>query len=327
MIRSGKQTIGLILGLLLVIVILAGLQPASAQEQGNGLRITPLRQEFTLSPGQNESFTIEVTNVTSEDTTVGVVVNDFVSDNETGQPRLLTQPQDDNPFSLRNFVDLPGNFDLAAGESQTITIGVRIPEDAAPGGYFGAVRFNAGAGIESGDSTVALSASVANLLLVNVPGEAVENLSLDYIRAQRDGGSGGSFFETAPNEMAVRFSNDGNTIIQPFGKVIIRDIFGNEVFQYEINNEQIRGNVLPQSSRTFTDSIEGLGFIGRYDVEANLGYGEGGGNIITATTSFWVIPWKVLLAAVVVLAGLIWAGTKGIKIYNRRVVEKAKRNS
>src|SRR5690606_7716774 len=49
---------------------------------GNGLRITPVRQELTLGPGQNDSYTIEVTNVTTAPTTVTAIVNDFESDNE-----------------------------------------------------------------------------------------------------------------------------------------------------------------------------------------------------------------------------------------------------
>jgi hypothetical protein len=99
------------------------------------------------------------------------------------------------------------------------------------------------------------------------------------------------------------------------------------VANYEFNGGQLRGNVLPQSSRTFEDSVSGLGRIGRFTIEANLSYGEGGGNLINTQTTFWVIPWKILLAALAVLAFLIWFFTRGIKAYNRRVVSRAKKSS
>ena len=85
--------------------------------------------------------------------------------------------------------------------------------------------------------------------------------------------------------------------------------------------------MLPQSSRTFEDSLENIGRIGRYTIEASLSFGEGGGTILQGQTTFWVIPWKILLAVIALLAVIIWFSTKGIKSYNRRVVNRAKRNS
>lgn len=319
---------GLLAGVLLIISMIGtALVPLFAQDDGppgNGLRITPVRQELTLEPGQNESYSIEVTNVTTSRTTVNAVVNDFESDDETGQPRLLVNTDEPAPFSVKEFIDLPGEFELAAGESQSVSISVRIPGDALPGGYFGAIRFEAGAGSGSGDGTVALSASVASLLLVSVPGEAEEGMSLDYIEARR-GDNGGKFFEYAPDTIAVRLENDGNTILKPIGRVAIKNMFGNEVYSYEFNGGQVRGNILPKSGRIFENSTENIGPLGRYTIEANLSYGDGGGNIITATSSFWVVPWKLLLVAAAVIAFIVWFATRGIKIYNRRIVERSKR--
>jgi hypothetical protein len=292
---------------------------------GNGLRITPVRQELTLGPGQNDSYTIEVTNVTTAPTTVTAIVNDFESDNESGQPRLIVNTDRQSPFSIKPFLDLPGNFTLEPGESRLVTMSVRIPDEAMPGGYFGAIRFEAGAASPADDGTaVALSASVASLLLVSVPGEADETMSLEFIEARQDG-QAGRFLETAPDTVAIKLNNEGNTILKPIGRVSVKNMFDNEVYSYELNGGQVRGNVLPQSSRVFEDAVENIGFIGRYTVEANLSYGEGGGNIITASTTFWVIPWKILLIGATILAFLIWFGTKGLKAYNRRVVARARR--
>jgi hypothetical protein len=323
-----RHLFGVVSGLLLVGALYGGQRLLAQTEQvGNGLRISPIRHELTLSPGQSDSYTIEVTNITTGPTTVTSVVNDFESDDETGQPKLLTQPRADNPFSLRNFVDLPGPFNLDPDESKTVTISVRVADTTAPGAYWGAIRFNAGTGGAADENaTVALSASVAGLLLVSVPGDVTEQMSLEYIKP-RINGETRTIFETAPDEMSVRLKNEGNSLLKPFGQIRIKNMFGSEVYSYELNNTALRGNVLPRSGRTFVDGIENIGLIGRYTVEATLSYGAGGGNIISAKTSFWVVPWKLIILALVVIAAIIWFATRGLKTYNRRVVERAKKNS
>lgn len=317
-----------------VLLATIGLSAVVAQEEsatsGNGLRITPVRQEFILAPGQSESYEIEVANISAGDVSVITVVNDFESDDTTGQPRILVDPEDETPFSLRQYVSLPEPFTLEPGQSRKVNISVDLPEDANPGGYFGIVRF--AVGIEGQDlGTIALAASVGSLLLVSVAGDVQEGMELGFIEArqtQTDNTSrGGSFFESAPDKIAINLKNTGNSILKPIGRVAIKNMFGKEVASYEFNGGQLRGNVLPQSSRTFEDSVSGLGRIGRYSVEANLSYGEGGGNLITAKTTFWIIPWKLLLGVLAILVLLVWFFTRGLKVYNRRIVERAKRHS
>lgn len=313
------------------LIILSDTSSVDAQESGNlgnGLRINRLRQEFTLQPGQQEAYEIEVTNVSPSDLTIMAVINDFESDNETGQPKLLTRPGDSSPFSLESFVILPEPFRLASGESQNITIRLDVPEDLNPGGYFGAIRF-APTNIEGEEGSIALTASVGSLLLVTVPGDVLEGMDLRFIEARQRLETNETvkraFYESPPDLVAIGLENTGNSILQPYGRVSIKNMFGNEVYSYEFNGEQPRGNVLPQSGRTFENDIENLGPIGRYTIEANLSYGDGGGNIINASGSFWIMPWRLILLAIAVIIFIIWFMTRGIKVYNKHVIERAKR--
>lgn len=326
------RRVGLLLLILLTVAVVS-LMTATAQdanESGNGLRIDRLRQEYVMTSGQTETYDIGVTNVSSGDLTVFMVVNDFESDDETGQPRLLVNAEEPSPFSLAQYVTLPETFTLAPNENRIVPVTVSLPDDVAPGGYFGAVRFAAGVEGEEAQN-ISLAASVGSLLLVSVAGDVQEGMELGFIEARQTQDDGtkksGSFFETAPDIVAVNLRNTGNSILKPFGQVTIKNIFGNEVANYEFNGGQLRGNVLPQSARTFEDSVSGLGSIGRFSIEANISYGEGGGNIITANTTFWVIPWKILIGVLIVIAALVWFFTRGIKSYNRRVVSRAKKSS
>jgi hypothetical protein len=309
------------------------MRPGFAQDSpGNGLRIDLLREEQTLTPGQNDSYVISVTNVSAGPTTVSVFVNDFTPDDETGQPTLIVnEDNDQSPYSIRNFVEVVDSFDLDVGESKDVVVNVTIPEEAIPGGYYGAIRFVAGSVPgEGGEGTaVTLSASVASLLLINVPGEVEEGLTLGYIKAVNNGKLV-SFSETPPDQIAVHLENTGSTILKPFGEVVVKDWFGNEIYRYELNpiaSNQLRSNILPKSTRTFKDNIENIGRFGRYTVEGYLTYGEGGGNTIIARTSFWVVPVKILLAIFAVIVAVVWFATRGIKMYNRKIVERAKKKS
>ncbi len=315
------------LGLMLAVLIAAVYpQLGLAQSEGatgNGLRITPIRQELVLAPGQVDSYKIEVANVSPGDINVTSVVNDFASDNETGQPRLLTKAEDKSPFSLTNFVTLPEDFLLKPGEKKEVEIKVEVPVNTTPGGYFGIVRFASG-GSRDNEGNIALNASVGSILLVTVPGPTQEGMELGFIQA-RTGGVSRTLFEYTPDTLAINLRNTGNTILKPFGRVSIKDMFGNEVMAFEFNGGKFRGNVLPKSSRTFEQELDNFGRIGRYTVEANISYGQGGGNIINAVYTFWIVPWRLIVTVLIGLAIVIWFATRGIKLYNRRVIEKAKK--
>jgi len=303
-----------------------GLATLRAQDEspGNGMRITPIRQEFILTASQSDSYEIEVTNVSNGDMNIAIVVNDFESDNATGQPKLLVGPGESSTRSLKTFVKVPDSISLKPGEKKKVTVDVTVPDNAAPGGYYGVVRFQAGGGGTTGQGDVALNASVSSILLVSVPGQTNELLNLSSLQVLKDK-EAGTFFESAPDSVAVRLENAGNTIVKPFGRVAIKDWRSNEVYSYEFNGSLVRGNVLPESSRVFEDPISNIGRIGRYTVEANLSYGDGGGNILYGSMTFWVIPWRLLLGIMVLLIALIWVATRGIKLYNKRIIAKAKR--
>ena len=316
----------LAVALLCAVAISFSVRAQDNTDTGNGLRITPVRQELILAPGQRDSYSIDLTNVSQGEMNVVSVINDFESDNETGQPKLLLGPGESSPFSIKEFVILPESFPLEPGETMTVSIEISMPSEVKPGGYFGAIRFAPGTETGADEGTVALTASVASLLLISVPGDVPEGMTLENIQPKR-GDHSSTFFESPPDVLAVTLANTGNTILKPFGQVVIKDIFGNEVHKYEFNDAQVRSNVLPQSSRTFEDALENIGLLGRYTAEANLSFGEGGGTILQGQTTFWVIPWKILLAVIAVVAAIIWFATKGLKTYNRRVVQRAKRNS
>jgi hypothetical protein len=130
-----------------------------------------------------------------------------------------------------------------------------------------------------------------------------------------------SFFEKSPISFVTRIKNEGNIHVKPVGSIEIRDTFGNLVKTLPINDD--KSNVLPNSIRRFDSNFDGGWMIGRYTANLTLGYGTTG-QAITATTSFWVIPYKLVLIAILVIATFVFVLSKLIKSYNRRIIAKAK---
>jgi len=306
---------------------------------GSGISLSPTRTELSILPGASDEVVITVRNVTSADIIARPVINDFVADNETGDPRLLLEEVEESAASIRGFLGELEDIRLTPGESVDVTIPVIVPESAFAGGYYGAVRYQAiPVGQESqGDGQVSLTASVASLVLIEVPGDIDQKVIVDYVSGFLDD-SRGSIFTKKPNFIGASITNEGGSFVKPFGKVSVTDARGNEVFTYELNNLTPRGNVLPDSTRVFKDrlvnvetrTVNGeeqteekspISWPGRYTVNADISYGNGG-EIFTVNSTFWYIPaWLIIVLAALVVA--LFAG--GFYLYRKYVTKSTKR--
>jgi len=110
---------------------------------GNGLRVSPVRSDITVSPGTTQTVNITVTNVTADASDLQTIVNDFTaSPDESGNPAIILNPaQYASSHSLKRFIGPVSHFTLAPGQSKAIPIVITVPKNATGGGYFGAIRF------------------------------------------------------------------------------------------------------------------------------------------------------------------------------------------
>lgn len=304
---------------------------------GNGLRISPVRNELTIKPGASQVIDVYLQNITNSPAQIKGVVNDFVaSDDESGQPRPLLDDGDTAPTnSLKNYVDKISDFSLQPQEQKIIKVRVSIPANAAGGGYFGVVRFLPATSDSS--KNVSLSASVGSLILVTVPGDIKEQASVASFNVARyDGesmGKASNFFTTGGKDSdgralqsIVRIKNSGNIQVAPFGKMQLKKS-GKVLATYEINDVQPRGNVLPNSVRRFTiDLGDKTSSFGRYTLEGNFGYGTNG-QLISTKTSFMVVPLPFILMSVgllLVLVAALLVLPRMLKAHDRKLLRKVR---
>lgn len=293
----------------------------------NGFRISPVRTDLVINPGSSQIVTVYITNVTTVDNNLQVLVNDFQARDETGTPALLLNGQSAPKHGLKQYTTVPtSTINLKPGQQAAVNVKISIPSNAVAGGYYGAVRF---APVDvAGNKNVNLAASVGSLILVKVPGDIHEQVSLIGFGANRDGGdSTKSLFDTNKGLKAiVRFQNNGDVQEEPFGKIQLKK-GGTILSSYEINTASPPGNVLPGSIRLFSVNLTKVGSFGKYTLEGNFGYGSNG-QLLSATSTFYVIPLG-LIAIVIVIILLIIGGfiliPRGVRRHDRRILRKARR--
>lgn len=302
-----RMTIGL-LTLLPVAVTFLATPHAFAQDVNNAantLKISPVRTDIEIQPGQTKSVEVIVTNLTNSPIVVHPIENDFVAGDERGTPSLIL---DENQFapthSLKRFMTPLTNVTVPAKGSSIVNVVITVPKDAQAGGYFGALRFAPVS--PDGGGQVNLSGSVASLILMTVPGDAIEQLSLTDFKILQ-GGKAGAFFNT-PNDIqaTVRFENKGNIQLGPFGKLTVQQ--GDKVvYDVDFNEGNPREMVLPDSARRWDIPLDKIGNFGHYTVTGVFTYGKSN-QTFEVQQSFWVIPvWMIIaaIATVVVLIGLV----------------------
>ena len=90
----------------------------------------------------------------------------------------------------------------------------------------------------------------------------------------------------------------------------INDTFGNKVADVKIDER----NVFPGAIRKIDAAWDKPGFIGRYTANALMYYGDTNQQL-TASTTFWIIPWQtvgIVAAAFVTAVLVLWFGRRRI---------------
>ena len=297
----------------------------NAADVGQALEIRPPVLNLTADPGQNLEAKISILDVSPSPLIVSGEVNDFIAAGEDGTPKLLLEEGETSPYSLKKWIDPLPRLTLKPKQAENFPVSIRIPADAAPGGYFAVVRFTASAP-DIDQTGVSLSASLGTLILVRVNGDAKEGLSIEEFYTSV-AGSKSSLFEGIPIDFTVRVKNTGSVHEQPAGQAIITDMFGNPVGAVNINLDT--RNVLPGSIRKFEAPLDSavIGnriLFGRYTANLTMTYGADK-KTVTESLTFWVIPWKLILAVIIGIVGGFFLLRYALRRYNNYILSQARR--
>jgi hypothetical protein len=310
--------------LIAVFLFIGGITPVKAADDGGALRLitSPLPVTLTAKPGQSVSTELRIRNGGTHDETLKMGLMTFKAYGNSGSPKLLERQPGDDFFDWVKFSQ--PQFSIAPNQWKTITMTISVPTSAAFGYYYAATFTRANPVSLSGQTTeAALIGSTATLVLldVDVPGAKREVKVISFTTDK-------PWYEFLPTTFTVTLRNTGNVHVAPRGNIFIGKSAANDDAVLEIN--PARGNILPDSIRTFTTAwtdgfpvyveqqangkvvekdgqqqmklqwhfsdADKLRF-GKYTAHLAMVYDDGHKDIpLEATATFWVIPWRIILA-------------------------------
>lgn len=303
--RNLQKQSRVVLAFIAAVLLLSGAQSlavSAADTTANTLRVTPVRSDIEINPGERKTVPVTVTNVTNGPILVRPIANDFVAGDERGTPGLILDDKEYAPtHSLKRFMSPFKDVTIPAKETRVVDVVITVPKTAQAGGYFGAVRF--APTDPDGGGQVNLSASVASIILLTVPGEMVEKLNLTDFEIKQDGRSSWYFTKGQGIQAAFRLENKGSAQMGPFGRISVKK--GDKVvYDYDFNSEEPRDMVLPNSARRWDVPLDKIDGFGRYTVSATLSYGKKNQTIEVSET-FWIITPTAMIVGGVALVALL----------------------
>lgn len=292
-----------------------------------GIKISPVRVEDIVDPGQTLQREIKVTNASESPKTLYVFLKDFKADDESGTPKLIA-PGSEEGYYLASWIDVSSEgFDFAPGEEKVIPFFINIPENTGPGGYYGGIFFgteppNLKQDNEDKGAAMTISQQAGALVLLQVKGDVNEDASIREFNTDKD--YYGTPFDV---EFTIRIQNDGNVHVKPIGDIRIENMLGKEVDVIKVNDGG--GNVLPKSKRKFTEKWAGDFGFGKYKAKLGISYGTPaklggqGRQTLYIEKHFWIIPWRIVVPVSISIAITFLLFGIVLRFYKNRVIKKA----
>jgi hypothetical protein len=268
-----------------------------------GMNISPPLLEITLPPEAESEQTIRVTNATENLLELYPSVMNFEAKGDGGEPNFSPPSSEWRKYTLADWLE-PQQSKIALTPRQEISFKykIKVPYDAAPGGHYGVVLLGTQPPeTDKSSSQVAIAGQVGSLVLVRVPGDIVEEGSLEEFSAPW-------FFFKPPVPFTAFVKNTGNTHFKPDGEITIRNWRGKELERVPLNPQ--KGNILPESRRRFNVAWDSQVKpfwkipIGRFSADLKVAYGLSEKSL-GSKIYFWIVPWWIIIAAAVVLAAIL----------------------
>ncbi len=252
-----------------------------------------------LQPGQLIQTEVRVRNTSNEVQTIQTLVEDFVIDTD-GKTPVPVNGLRDSRWSLASWLEVPNATTvLPPGVSQSVPILIRVPGDALPGGRYAMVMHQPvlgdGITLSAGETggQAAVNQRVGTLVYVRVSGEVNEEAHIRNITIP-------GISEFGPVPISFEIENLSDIHVRPQTQIRISNMLGQEVEVITVESQ----NVFPYSLREFSTQWDRVWGLGRYTAHFMTVYGEQG-NTISASYNFWIVPYKLILAVLVLLLALL----------------------
>lgn len=319
--------------------------PQESAPGGIDLSVSPPFVSLITDPGKEVGSEFAITNNNNFREYLKITIAKYES---SGGEVVLSDIKEGDEFA--SWISFSENeFTVDPGERKTVKFTLSPPEEARLGYYYAIIvsRIQEDAN-PNASALISGSPAVSVLLNVTSPNAKREIQLADFTTDK-------FFYEYLPAQFQITVKNTGNIHVVPVGDIFIDSTRMKEVSNILVNEG--RGNVLPNSERTFTvawddafvrrvpkldesgtvitdkdgNTVYKAEFnfqkadkfrIGKYTANLILVYDNGERDIpLEAQVSFWVVPWKILiLIGVIVIFAFL--GLKNTIFSNLKRVKK-----
>jgi hypothetical protein len=336
-----RRLLGGVIALLLVVSSLTGaVQAQGADDAPFSLQVTPSPLVATVKPGEKRTLELRVRNAGTVTEDLKAELRSFKVSNGGENIQLLT----DVPHEVRDWVSFGSpRFSIKPGEWFTEQVKLNVPPQAGFSYSFAIVISRVHQTARPSTTTLQGSVAVFTLISIDRPG-AVRRFSIEQATASK------KFYEFLPADFSIKLKNTGNTIVLPMGDVFIQRSSNSTKPIAVLPLNSANSYMLPDMTRTFgvewgegfpayqtqkvADNVpakQGLVWdwskaqqfrFGHYVAKVVAVYNDGQRDVpVYAEVGFWVIPWKLILVAVVtatiLLTGVIVIIRRALKIGHR----------
>ncbi|NBD74177.1 hypothetical protein GVX82_04020 [Patescibacteria group bacterium] len=243
--------------------------------------VGPGKIELVMEPGETRTVEVAISNRMGAERTFQLSTEDL-SGSPDAERAVVLHGAERGPYTLRDYLFPAANrITIEDGIRTFVPVTVSIPEDAEPGGRYGALLVSVTSDQPQSAAGAVIVSRVGVMFFVRVTGEVEEQGAFTTLNTE----TGRRFYTDGPIEFSIGYRNDGNVHLNPYGRITIENTLGNTVAAQEIDP----WFALPNSERARTLTWDRPLLFGRYTatVELNLGYDNA---IETKRVSFWVIP-------------------------------------
>lgn len=262
-------------------------QTQAAQEKP--LVVQPDKIEIYGQPGQKIKKQFTLTNRGDLAVRMKVVVKDFRVDEKNGRLEFFIKESESlSQWLVPEFLEIS----LKSFQSKEVNFIATIPENAASGGYYGAILFEPASEKAAGPKS---SFGVLVLLTV-VGGESQASIGAKLVDF-----SAPALFNNFPAKLSLTLKNSGNTHLKTQGNIKIKDWRNREIAKFKTEDLL----VYPGTTRTFGWRWNKTATIGFYRAEIEMTTPGKNPQRLASKTWFIVFPWKSVLYTLLVLVLLI----------------------
>jgi hypothetical protein len=195
----------------------------------------------------------------------------------------------------------PQRMSLKPKETRKVSFTLAVPAIAEPGDYIGGLVFERdrqAAPTAKNQASFALIERVGARIYLTVAGELRPSLAVTKLKRK-----GPTF------EMTVL--NDGNAHLTPQPSLMVTSMLGRKT---RITLASKPEALYPQQSVTYTGTWSRPGLLGSFHAKATVGW-EGGS--ASRRTSFWLIPWMLILLVLAAAAVLVTGTVRTVRWIRR----------